>query len=181
MRKATTGPRLVTRGKNKSTFSDVAAPSVAQKRGAPHHSNIRDKFVFSGTARNSTFSDVAALGNAQNRCAPRYSHRPDKSVCSDTAAFSDAQINRTLLRAQETQALRGVASSRGAQKRDVHSPCKPTLSDVATFKSTQISSSPSYVIEDRAQKPAPSKFINGTVRSGSATETPPDAEIGYTE
>ena len=111
----------------------------------------------------STFSDVAALGNAQNRCAPRYSHRPDKSVFSDTAAFSDAQINRTLLRAQETQALRGVEASRGAQKRDAHSLCKPTLSDVATSKSTQISSSPSHVIEDRAQKPAPSKFINGTV------------------
>ena len=179
MRRATIGPRLVTR--KKSTLSDVAAPSVAQKRGAPHHSNSRDKSVFSDTARKSTFSDVAALGNAQNRCAPRYSHRPDKSVFSDTAAFSDAQINRTLLRAQETQALRGVAASRGAQKRDAHSPCKPTLSDVATFKSTQISSSPSHAIEDRAQKPAPSKFINGTVRSGSATETPPDAEIRFTE
>ena len=62
----------------------------------------------------------------------------------------------------------------------VHSPGKPTFSEVAALSDIQVSRSPSHVVVNRAQKPASSKYIDGTARSGSATETPPDGEIRYT-
>ena len=47
-------------------------------------------------------------------------------------------------------------------------PCETHVSDVAVLRDTQISRSPSHVIDDRTQIPAPSKYyyIDGTARSG---------------
>ena len=85
---------------------------------------------------------------------------------------------------KKKQAFRGVAAFSGAQKRDVpscvHSPGKSTFSDVAALSDIQGSRSSSHEIVNRAQKPASSKYVDGTARSGSATETPPDEKIRYT-
>ena len=129
----------------KSAISDAAVFSDAQK--------IWTHELAIGS---STFRDVTACSDAHKRDPPAGAHSLDKSVCSNAAAFSDAQINRTPLQAQETQAFRGIAASRRAQKRDAHSTCKPTPSDVAAFRRTQISCLPSHVIDVRAHEPAPS-------------------------
>ena len=187
----------------RSAFRDAAAFSDAQKRCAPRYSHSPDKTAFSDRAKKSAFSDaqkncatqlatgmstfrdVAVFSDAHKRDAPAGARSIDKAVRSDVAAFSDAQINHTSLRTQEKQAFRGVATFRGGHKRDApscaHSPGELNLSDVAACVDTQISRSPSHVIGYRAQKSAPSKYLDGPARSGSATETPPNAEIRYTK
>ena len=104
---------------------------------------------------------------------------------SDTVAFSDAQTSRTPPRAQEKQAFSGVTAFSDAQKIDAsscaHSPGKPTFRDVAVVGDTQISRAQKHVIDDRAQKPAPPRHIDGPARSGSVTETPLNGEIRCTE
>ena len=94
----------------------------------------------------SSFRDVTVFSDAHKKYALAGAHSLDRSECSNAAAFSDAQINQTHLQGTRNASISGVIASRGAQKIDApprtHSPCKPTLSGVATFRGIQISRSP---------------------------------------